>query len=187
MLVQLTPNVQEIARRFEVLEKEREKIGIPSDFVYLPQTDDAWIIEPGIYKSNFAYNFSEEECEETLVSPNSKYQSIMLKGVLNMSKEDQEFIENYEWVDSYGVADSVEQIKEHYAKLIHDPNRKYIIALTIVTQDISNKGKGGGWRWHKWGEYIGTLDRKCEYLDDEDFGPEFPGYVLVFDIYEIEQ
>ena len=24
-----------------------------------------------------------------------------------------------------------------------------------------------GWRWHKWGPYIGTQDPQCEYLADE--------------------
>ena len=84
--------------------------------------------------------------------------------------------------NTYGVADNIEQIKEFYKKQIKDKKNKYVIAVTPVFQEKENKGKGGGWRWHKWGEYIGKLNSQCEYLDDEEFGDDFQ-YILVFDIY----
>ena len=71
-----------------------------------------------------------------------------------------------------------------YKEEIADVNKKYVIALTPVWQEKGNKGKGGGWRWHKWGEYIGKLNPQCEYLDDEDFGDNFE-YALTFTLYAI--
>jgi hypothetical protein len=85
----------------------------------------------------------------------------------------------------YGVADSVEQIKEYFKEEIEDLSRKFIITATPVFQDRTNKGKGGGWRWHKWGTYIGKLNPQYEYLDDEDFGDDFK-YVICFHLYEIK-
>ncbi len=41
--------------------------------------------------------------------------------------------------------------------------RKFTVFLTEV-----RKGHNGGWRWHKWGPYIGHQERSgCEYLDEE--------------------
>lgn len=102
---------------------------------------------------------------------------------LNLKYEDKYWSDGD--VDSYGVADNLEQIKEYYAKQILDPVQKYFISVTPVKQDKSNAGKGVGWRWHKWGEYIGKFSPQCEYLNDEDFGPEFDGYVIIFHCYKI--
>jgi hypothetical protein len=85
---------------------------------------------------------------------------------------------------SHGVADSVEQLKEYFKDEIEDPSRRYFIACTPVFQDRENRGRGGGWRWHKWGEYIGKLDPQHEHLDDEDFGDDFE-YVICFSINEV--
>lgn len=73
-----------------------------------------------------------------------------------------------EWRGSYGVCDSAENLLEVRGEDLNDPNRKFIIVLTEVGCDPSNGGNGGGWRWHKWGEYIGAHDIQCEYLDDEE-------------------
>ncbi len=82
---------------------------------------------------------------------------------------------------SYGVCDSVENLKAVYGEMLDDPTRKFVVTLTPVYRDPDNKGKGGGWRWHKWGPYIGAHDVQYEYLDDEE-GIE---QVLCFHIYEL--
>jgi hypothetical protein len=38
--------------------------------------------------------------------------------------------------------------------------------LTEVRKD--DQPKQGGWRWHKWGPYIGTHEKQFEYLADEE-------------------
>jgi len=161
MLVNLTPDLKEIERRRKISEEYKIE--------YTPQSDSKWLQETGIYQSSFPFNFPTEEFIE----------------LQNLSYDDEyKIFENY-YKPTYGVADSIVQIKEFYKDEVEDPNTKYAFALTPVYQDKSNKGKGDGWRWHKWGAYIGKLNPQCEYLDDEEFGSDFK-YVIVFQIYKIK-
>lgn len=162
MLVNLTPIPSEIERCKEIAKNH--------DFNYTPQSDPKYDQGIGIYQSAFSFNFPENEFEETQkLSFNNRYPKFNdpLKG-------------------SYGVADTIEQIKEYYKEEIEDPNNKYFIHLSVVGQEKENKGKGGGWRWHKWGPYIGKLDSQCEYLDDEEFGDDFE-YVITFSIIQVNE
>mgnify|MGYP000984510367 FL=1 len=52
-----------------------------------------------------------------------------------------------------------------------------------MPKNPDNKGKGGGWRWHKWGEYLGNGTPTCEHLDDED---EFNDGVYVYHMYIVD-
>ena len=65
----------------------------------------------------------------------------------------------------YGVCDSIEQWEAHYKSIIDDPNRKFTVCFT--KEEKSKQSPDGGWRWHKWGEYIGVQKITCEYLYDE--------------------
>ncbi len=67
----------------------------------------------------------------------------------------------------YGVCDSVEDILRAYPILEASKTRQFIVTMKLVKRDASRKGLGGGWRWHKWGEYIGKQEQTTEYLDDE--------------------
>lgn len=84
-----------------------------------------------------------------------------------------------EWFGAYGVSDSIEQVKERYAKWLDDPELSFCISFTEVRKD--EQESQGGWRWHKWGEYIGTKDPQCEYLYDE----ENIESVYVYHIYQL--
>ena len=64
----------------------------------------------------------------------------------------------------YGVCDYPEQVLEKFPKLAEDP-RRFMITCQRVTKSSQ---EDGGWRWHKWGEYIGDKNPKSEYLKDED-------------------
>jgi hypothetical protein len=164
MLVNLTPDLQEIERR--------KQIAIEHKFEYIPQSDPMWLQETGIYQSSCAFNFPAIEFLE-------------FKDMFNIpSKQSYELFSPNHHKNSYGVADSIEQIKEYYKEEIENVERKFFIECTPVFQDLENKGKGGGWRWCKWGTYIGKLDSKCEYLDDEDFGKDFK-YIICFSINEV--
>jgi hypothetical protein len=78
----------------------------------------------------------------------------------------------------YGVCDNHEQILEQNPEL-SDPSRQFVITLTPVVK--ANQSPDSGWRWHKWGEYIGTQNRSgCEYLYDE---PEIE-QVFCYHVYE---
>jgi len=166
MLVNLTPNWKEIERRTAIAKEH--------NFEHIPQCDERLMqYGVGIYQCNFDFNFSHEEFLE--------FDNM---GSIPFDQSFEVFAPNYHKAQ-YGVGDSIEQIKEYFKEEIEDPNRKYFITATPVFQDKENKGKGGGWCWHKWGEYIGKLEPKCEYLDDEDFGDDFE-YVICFHLYEVK-
>ena len=67
--------------------------------------------------------------------------------------------------NAYGVCDHHLQILDQCPELALDPNREFVIMLTAVDRD--DQPEHDGWRWHKWGPYIGTFESKCEYLYDE--------------------
>ena len=77
----------------------------------------------------------------------------------------------------YGVCDSLEQLLAKYPEL-EAPGREFVVTLHEVKK--SEQSSDGGWRWHKWGEYIGTQNPTCEYLYDE---PNIDS-VFVYHIYE---
>lgn len=111
-----------------------------------------------------------------------KYKNVIAKlrdGVYEYWDVNSPMIEGYKfehfWYDEnnhfkgcYGVCDNVDQIFERdpdIKEFIEDDN-EYILTLCWI--DRKKQPKEGGWRWHKWGEYIGDFDSKCEYLYDEE-------------------
>ena len=54
-----------------------------------------------------------------------------------------------------------------------------------VVHPVFNRhdGKTGGWRWHKWGPYLGKHTPKCEYLDEE----KNIDYVLLWHLYPLKK
>lgn len=86
--------------------------------------------------------------------------------------------ENNVWY--YGVADNIEQIVDLYNKNEGGWFKgNHVILCWKVKKDPENPCSG--WRWHKWGEYIGTRNPQCEYLNDE---PEIDE-VITFSIYKV--
>ena len=71
-------------------------------------------------------------------------------------------------IEPYGVCDTPEQFLARYGPALRADERTFVVAFTHVAKDPENKGIGGGWRWHKWGPYVGTGQPTMEYLDDED-------------------
>ena len=153
MLINLTPIKAEIARCRQVAKEY--------GFNYTPQSER--MLKDGVY---IALNFDALEFEE-------------LGGRLTFEQE-YKLYPDYSKAQ-YGVADNIEQIEAYYKEEIESSD-KYFIYVCPIHQDKSNAGKGGGWRWHKWGEYIGTLNPQCEYLDDESF---IVDHILVFHIVKI--
>ena len=72
-----------------------------------------------------------------------------------------------EYFGSYGVCDSPEQFIKKFHNILESDEREFVVGFAHVTKDPSNAGNGGGWRWHKWGAYVGEGEPTCEYLDDE--------------------
>lgn len=71
-----------------------------------------------------------------------------------------------DWTNCYGVCDDVQQLLDRCPMLVEDPDREFAITLTEVRRD--EQPADGGWRWHKWGPYIGAHEPQCEYLYDEE-------------------
>ena len=93
-----------------------------------------------------------------------------------------DFLRGYEQfpalsIGPYGVCDEYSQILEQCPEIISS-ERKFVITVTPVLK--SNQSAEGGWRWEKWGEYIGTKNPQCRYLYDE---PEIDS-VFAYHIYE---
>lgn len=77
----------------------------------------------------------------------------------------------------FGVCDSLQQLKDKCPELAN-PDRTFVVLLTEVVRE--NEPESGGWRWHKWGEYIGDHQIQHEHLKNE----EGIDRVYVFHIYE---
>jgi len=105
-----------------------------------------------------------EEDEEAILAPHR----------LKMQKFHSE-----DFPSDYGVCDSPEQVLERWPALAEDP-RRFIIFFGEIRKD--EQPKHGGWRWHKWGEYIGTKNPQYEYLADE----EDIDSVLIFQIIQFK-
>lgn len=84
-----------------------------------------------------------------------------------------------EWLDfeEYGVCDTPEQAVEKLG-LRSRPERFFVSFVKIRRGD---QPRDGGWRWHKWGSYIGDRDPQCEYIHDEPDIEE----VYTFHVYEL--
>ena len=69
-----------------------------------------------------------------------------------------------EYRGAYGVCDNADQILVTYPELM-ESDRRFTVTLCEVRREAQSET--GGWRWHKWGRYIGTFDPQHEYLNDE--------------------
>lgn len=84
-------------------------------------------------------------------------------------------------LNSYGVCDSPKQFLDRYRQMLSDDVRTFVVSFTHIAKDPGNRGQGGGWRWHKWGPYIGEGKPENEYLDDED---GFDAGVYCYHVYQ---
>ena len=178
MLVDLTIDVAEYERRKGICKEhgfdERMLSAHPDNHVEL-----------GVYRCGCGHNFDKKEFLETQgLSYEDEYLA-MVRTWLEPYGDDVPRV-TLDVDSQYGVSDNIEQIKEYYKEWFDSSETKWVITVTPVFQHKENAGKGGGWRWHKWGPYIGNLEPKYEYLDDEDFGEDFQGYVLCYHIYPVK-
>lgn len=81
--------------------------------------------------------------------------------------------------DEFGVCDTYEQPVEQFG--LADRPEPFFISFVEILK--SRQPYDGGWRWPKWGEYIGTQKPTREYLHDE---PEIDR-VLTFHVYELPE
>lgn len=92
------------------------------------------------------------------------------------------FVNKYH-MSCYGVADNASQVIEHFKAIENEMGIDFgncVICLRPIRKD--QQPSDGGWRWHKWGEYIGVKKPQCEYIYDEDDSIKF---VWCFHLYSI--
>ena len=56
--------------------------------------------------------------------------------------------------------------------------------FAVFFYKIEKEPGEGGWRWHKWGPYIGKHDVQHEYLADEDLSDIGQEFVYIFHLYQ---
>jgi hypothetical protein len=105
------------------------------------------------------------------IGPKKLCQGVYLIGHFsldNMIKPKPEFDKRYpdlNGFNSYGVCDNYNQVLSE-CHLLVESDRKFVMSVTPILK--SKQEERGGWRWHKWGPYIGIQKRSgCEYLYDE--------------------
>lgn len=64
-----------------------------------------------------------------------------------------------------GVCDNPTQLFSKHPEISASEN-KYVVSFTKIRKE--SQPTVGGWRWDKWGEYIGDKEPKNEYLYDEN-------------------
>lgn len=129
-------------------------------------------MEPGVYLTglNFEYDINKSGFEAY-----GTYHQLSKEGLPIESYKYEDFMKG---ISPYGVADNIEQVKE-YAKDMISSDNPVVIALTEMRKD--KEPENDGWRWEKWGQYIGKQDPQCEYLFDE---PNIES-VYVFHVYAV--
>jgi hypothetical protein len=86
--------------------------------------------------------------------------------------------ENWRYIKSYGVCDNYEQVLSYIPELKTKENH-YVVFLTSMKK--KHQPPRDGWRWEKWGEYIGVQDSQADYLYDEPVIEE----VFVYHVCEV--
>lgn len=76
------------------------------------------------------------------------------------------------WFNCYGVVDHFSQLP--LRRLEEDP-RNLIVLTSSHRRD--RQPESGGWRWHKWGPYLGVFR---EQVDDHEYLYDTPDVVEVF-------
>lgn len=111
----------------------------------------------------------------------SSYQGIYYSEVLNNDscvKEQLNYLFKFEdGKIPYGISDGVQDILDYYD--FEKDDRNFVIFLTEIRR--KDQPEKGGFRWRKWGEYIGRQNVFCDYLYDE---PQIES-IFVWEAYEV--
>jgi hypothetical protein len=75
-----------------------------------------------------------------------------------------EFIDDPDF-SNIGVCDSPEQLLSKLPKSVTEGAEKFVVSVVKISKE--DEPASGGWRWHKWGPYIGDKEPTAEYLHDE--------------------
>lgn len=81
-----------------------------------------------------------------------------------------ECIDKYQYGHEYNGVGDFFQGKQlvQFMQAMEEENREYGFVLLLTPIVNEHNHTWGGWRWHKWGEYIGHHKIEHEYLNDEE-------------------
>ena len=154
-----------------------ETLNIDHDFDYIRSSfDDLKTKTDMSYRYMNSYPGSSNETDDSKFIPFSYGVCDNADDILNFS------VNNY-YDEEYYTEEDKEFIPDiTLEELLAKSDRQYVITLTPMCQE--EQPEEGGWRWHKWGAYIGKHNVQCEYLYDEDLSDISQTFVYVFHIYE---
>jgi hypothetical protein len=143
-------------------------------------TSHEWWVKWADQGERIKVNLSHEEVRGVWVSLGGNFHadiedSVNLKVIkhsFNLTKDGKaltnaEALENFDQViGTYMVCDTIEQALEYWKGAVNNPDESFIIAAMPVIKE--REPEHDGWRWHKWGNYIGTQNPQHEYIRDEE-------------------
>ena len=116
----------------------------------------------------------------TLAEVTERYPKFYVEGVTGpVGDSMEELVHLVDWdKNCYGVCDDPQQVLNLIPELTTS-DRQFTVTFCEVRK--ADQSPEGGWRWHKWGPYIGKHEPKYEYLYDE----EGIDRVFCYHIYEV--
>lgn len=153
-----------------------------------PELEFSLAIDKGIVGGSLNLRFYVDQYSEFNVVDNCAAMGHFYykdgKSILDKEFDKLSITEKLELVDwdlcGYGVADTIEQILSHGKRMIDDCERSFIVSVALISK--KDQPERGGWRWHKWGPYIGVKKPQAEYIADEPDIEE----VLIFEFIEVK-
>jgi hypothetical protein len=170
MLVNLTPKAN-----FKTMRSKQRTYWRRYNREGVTETKSQWLsfdylFTPTVYTGVYSSDFDGEE-----INTWCKQMAYYSYGFRRKHKTYKDMFSENCW--SYGVADNIEQVIDFYNK-----NKGSIFSGNHVISTFEvHKTPECGWRWKKWGPYIGTKTPMCEYLADE---PDIDK-VVCFSIYKV--
>jgi hypothetical protein len=170
------------------LEKTEKELGSP----FVSSQHDDFKVKPGVYYAglNVEHYFEETGLDVHYTYDNSYHEAHKL---FEYRKDrGMKFISPFEIAmmyklakfgdmehEEFGVCDNEQQILDYWPHLEKSSQRHFITMTPIYKED---QPKRDGWRWEKWGTYIGTQNSQSDYLYDE----EEIDMVYVFHVYTLK-
>lgn len=135
-------------------------------------------IEPGIYMTGLNFEHSIEQYTD--FKSVDSYERLGKDGLPKKYEQGSSMTDYFDnTLEVYGIADNVEQIKQMYQQQINSDN-PIVISITEINKD--DQPSEDGWRWEKWGKYIGNQNSQSQYIYDE---PEIES-VYVFTVHAVK-
>ena len=157
----------DLSKHYHVLEEKRSEALIRfkddeymTDWLNKKCLDNTlYEFEKGIYETNLNFNYMLRDwfgIEYVQEFDNfNKYK---------LSTHNYNFMFPIEFKSDYGVCDNYQQVLHKYPELT-DSKDYYVVSLARIRK--KDQPSRLGWRWEKWGAYIGIQKSKAYYLYDE--------------------